>query len=563
VRCRKLAALFAVAAGAASAQNIAGDWVGSLKNNVVELRFLLHLKQDANGAWSATLDSIDQGVKGIAAESVTFQNSKLTVTAAGMDAKYEGKVMPGGAIQGTWTQTGDRLPLTFQRATAEFLQSLPKPAPPTDIDGAWIGYLDLGPAPVKPRIIFHFANMTTGLTALMDSLDQNVSGLPATVTRKGPALTVTIPAARAVFDGKVAPDHSAITGTLTQNGEKMPLSLAKTDEAELKNRRPQDPIRPYPYKEVEVTYENTFAGVKLAGTLTIPQGKGPYPAAILITDSGPQDRDEATMGHRPFLVLADYLTRRGIAVLRSDDRGMGKSTGSFATATTVDFSVDVEAAVALLKKRPEINPHRIGLIGHGEGALEAPMVAVHDPDVAFVVMLAGSGVRGDGILVEQARLAAQNAGQHGTAVEKAAADYRAMLTAIETEKDEAALRKQLREMLKGKVPDAQMDESIGQLLSPWYRFFLSYDPLPWLQQMRCPVLALTGGKDTLVTPAMNLPPMRKALAGNKNAEVAEMPGLNHMFQTADRGSMDDYGNNQETLAPALMERITAWIGRMK
>ncbi len=215
-----------------------------------------------------------------------------------------------------------------------------------------------------------------------------------------------------MFEGKISADKSSINGTWTQSGANLPLVLKPVkDQSELERKRPQNPRKPYPYREEEVSYDNKVQSVRLAATLTLPPEKGPFAAVVLITGSGPQDRDESLLGHKPFLVLSDYLTRKGIAVLRADDRGTGKSTGNFATATTADFATDTEAGIAYLKTRPEVDPHKIGLIGHSEGGVIAPMVAARNPDVAFIVMMAGPGVRGDEILPAQIQAIAEARGK--------------------------------------------------------------------------------------------------------------------------------------------------------
>jgi fermentation-respiration switch protein FrsA (DUF1100 family) len=346
-------------------------------------------------------------------------------------------------------------------------------------------------------------------------------------------------------------------------GSPLPLTLKRIkDQSELELRRPQNPVKPYPYREEDVTYTIKAAGNTLAATLTVPPGKGPFPAVLLIVGSGPHDRDESLMGHKPFLVLSDYLTRKGIVVLRADKRGVGKSTGDYATATTADFAADAEAGVAFLKSRPEVDPHKIGLIGHSEGGIIAPLAAVADPDVAFIVLMAGSGVPGDQIIVEQARLIAEAGGE---TKEKAAADAekeRETLALVETEKDPAALNKLLGIKLAAEgVPDAQIAAQTKALTSPWIRYFLTYDPATALRKLTCPVLALSGEKDLQVPPAQNLPAIRKALeeSGNKHVEVDELPGLNHLFQTAKTGSPSEYAQIEETMSPVALDKIAAWI----
>src|SRR5579863_7948 len=372
--------------------------------------------------------------------SITLKDSKLDLDVAAVHGTYEGKVAADAkTITGTWSQ-GAALPLEFKRA-ASAVKTEHKPAKPSDIDGAWMGSLDTGA--VKLRVVFHIVNTEDGLTATMDSPDQGAKGIPTTsVTRDGASLKIEAKSIGGVFEGKIAADLSSIDGKWSQGGGTLPLLLKRVkDQAELERKRPQNPVRPYPYREEEVSYDNKVQSVTLAATLTIPQGKGPFPGVVLITGSGPQDRDETLLDHKPFLILSDYLTRHGVAVLRADDRGTGKSTGTFTGATTADFATDTEAGIAYLKTRPEVDVHRIGLIGHSEGAVIAPMIAARNKDVAFIVMMAGTGVPGDQILVAQGEAIEVASGKNPEEAAKNAVKQRDMLTLVETEKDEAVLEK--------------------------------------------------------------------------------------------------------------------------
>jgi len=544
----------------ANAQDVVGDWQGTLKVGGAELRLVLHITKGDGGGLKATMDSVDQGANVIPVSAITLKDSQLSLTVEAWHGNYEGKVNAAATeIEGTWSQ-GQSLPLVFERATSP-AKTTHKSAKPSDIDGAWMGTLDAGV--MKLRVVFHITNTEDGLTATMDSPDQNVKGLPVTsVTRDGTSLKMELKQIAGRFEGKIAKELTTIEGTWTQGASTLPLVLKRVkDAAELERRRPQNPVKPYPYRDEEVSYANHVASIELAATLTIPPGKGPFPAVLLITGSGPQDRDEALMGHRPFLVLADYLTRQGIAVLRADDRGVGKSGGNFATGTTADFATDAEAGVAYLRERPEVNPRKIGLVGHSEGGIIAPMVAARNPDIAFIVMLAGSGVPGDQILVAQSRLIAEAAGQSPAEAEKNANQEREVLALVKNEKDNAALESELRKRLAGKVPDAQLGAQIKALTSPWYQFFLTYDPAGDLRKVRCPVLALNGEKDLQVPPKLNLPAIRQALeeGGNKHFETDELPGLNHLFQTARTGAPSEYAEIEETMSPVALEKMAGWI----
>ncbi len=430
-----------------------------------------------------------------------------------------------------------------------------------EVVGDWLGTLDAGA--VSLRLVLHIVNTDAGLTATLDSPDQGAKGIPVTkIVRTGEALRCEVGAVGGVLEGTLDKGLQTISGTWAQGGNKLPLVLKRVvNTTELERRRPQNPTRPFPYHDEEVRYDNKAAGATLAATLTLPQGTGPFPAVVLVTGSGPEDRDETVFGHRPFLVLADYLTRRGIAVLRADDRGTGKSTGSHATATTADFATDVEAGITYLTTRPEIDKNRIGLIGHSEGGVIAPMVAARTPGVAFIVLMAGTGVKGEEVLVEQVRLVGRASGKSETEADGLAAQQREVLALIQAEKDSAALEKKLREKFGDRASDGQMSMQIKAIQSPWFRFFMQYDPAVALRKTTCPVLAINGERDVQVSSRQNLPAIRRALeeAGNRDFETEELPGLNHLFQTAKTGSVAEYVEIEETVSPVALGKVATWI----
>ena len=542
------------------AQDITGDWQGTLSVAGAELRLVLHITKSADGTLAGTLDSIDQKANGIPVSSITLKNSKLNLIFNRPSATYDGTVSPDGkSISGTWTQAS-ALPLDFKRVITP-IKTEHKPAKPSDIDGAWMGTLDLGAASL--RVVFHIVNTEDGLIATLDSPDQGVNGMPTTSTmRDGANLKIDCKSIGGLYEGKIAADLSSIDGTFTQLGATHPLLLKRVkDQTELEIKRPQVPTKPYPYREEEVSYDNRAQNVTLAATLTIPQGHGPFPGVILITGSGPQDRDETLLGHKPFLILSDYLTRHGIVVLRADDRGTGKSTGIFANSTTADFATDTEAGIAYLKTRTEVDPHKIGLIGHSEGGVIAPMVAARNKDAAFIVMMAGTGVRGDEVLVAQSEAIQVAMGKAPLDAAKDAADEKEMLALVESGKDATELEKELKGKMADSVPEAMIGLEIKQVTSPWFRYFLTYDPATALRKVTCPVLAINGSLDKQVLPNQNLPPIRKALAeaGNTRVEIDELPGLNHLFQTAKTGAPSEYAQIEETISPVALEKISSWI----
>ena len=338
--------------------------------------------------------------------------------------------------------------------------------------------------------------------------------------------------------------------------------------------RPQDPVEPYNYYTEEVIFRNDSANVTLAGTLTLPSKDGNYPAVVLISGSGPQNRDSGIAGHRPFLVLSDHLTKQGIAVLRYDDRGFGKSSGDFAAGTSLDFSYDAESAVKYLKSRSEINSDKIGLIGHSDGAMIAPMVAARSSDVNFIVLLAGPGLAGRELLLDRQAILERKLGVSEEEIRKSAGHSGKMIDIVITSSDSETAKSRLAGFSKssydqipayavppGMSKDDYVSNLIEMLSSPWFRFFLAYDPVPTLRKVRCPVLALNGDKDMQVPSTTNLPLMRDALiaGGNQNGTVRELANLNHFFQECVTGMPDEYARIEQTLAPVVLTTISDWI----
>jgi uncharacterized protein len=442
-----------------------------------------------------------------------------------------------------------------------------------EIEGLWLGSLQIPGGEL--RLMFNISAKPDGsVNATMDSLDQGVSGIPVdTVTYKDGKLTLGVKSIKGVFEGTLKEDGKTIEGEWKQAGSVFPLVLHYVDKVP-ETRREQDPVKPYSYAEEEVTYENKEAGVKLAGTLTYPESEGPFPAVILISGSGPQNRDEGILGHRPFLVLSDYLTRQGIAVLRVDDRGVGRSTGNFSQATTEDFAEDVLSGVEYLKSRKDIDSSRIGLLGHSEGGLIAPLVAVKSPDIAFIVLMAGPGVTGEEIILSQSELILRAEGADNKTILRNDALMKNLFSVVKEEKNDTIAREKLRTFLNAELAnmsenekqysdfsEADLDSQIQSILSPWMRFFLTYDPVPTLKNVKCPVLAINGEKDLQVSPEENLNAIEETLkaGGNTDYTVKEMPGLNHLFQTAQTGSPSEYAKIEETISPDALELIGNWI----
>jgi uncharacterized protein len=555
-------------AGGASAQLAGapqGTYSGTLQAGEAQLHLLLHLSKGANGSLRATLDSLEQGVFAIEASSVSFANFNLKLELTSVGARFEGKVSPDHEIiHGNWSQGNVSIPLIFQRDTGAAAR---KPGDAIfPVEGLWQGAVETHG--MRLRFQLHISHDTEGsLIAALDSLDQGVTGLPANhVTLKDPIFHFEIPSVAGVYEGTLNSAKNAITGKWSQtSADNLPLDFKRSDQT-LELRRPQTPARPFSYAEEEVTFGGGTAGNVLAGTLTLPKGEAPFPAVLLIAGSGPQDRDEALANHRPFLLIADALTRKGIAVLRYDKRGVGKSTGNPDTATTMDLAADAQAALAFLKSRKEIDGSRIGLIGHSEGAIIAPYMAGHSKDVKWLVLLAAPATTGEQTLLNQSELIGRAGGLSDEQLEASLGFDQAAYALVRKEKDPNALAEKLVALVKetgldAALPPAALETQLRMLASPWFRFFLDYDPLPNLKAVNCPVLALYGQKDLQVAPKANLPLLEKALHDSMNtqAETRELPDLNHLFQHAYTGTPAEYAAIEETFSPDALALIVDWV----
>lgn len=433
--------------------------------------------------------------------------------------------------------------------------------------GTWEGVLGVGGTKLRLELVVR--DSAGALTGSMRSIDQGGAVAPATMVAAGDSLTVDVPDWHMGYGGVLAPSGDSLRGVFRQGGASMPLAFGRA-AAPVPARRPQDPTPPFPYATTDVTVESV-PGVRLAGTLIMPPGRGPFPAVVFVTGSGPQDRDEALMGHRPFLVIADYLARHGIASFRYDDRGVAKSTGSFDKATSADFSQDAEAAVHYLMHVKGIASNHVGILGHSEGGLIGPMVAARSTDVAFLVLMSGPGVPGDSILLLQGRAIAIAMGTPEEAADRATKSQRLLVEAVAGSRDslDAVARLAVaKDSILATVPndrraaaEAQIGQAMPELLSPWFRYFLQYDPRPALRRVHVPVLALGGSLDLQVPAREDLAAIDTALraGGNRDYRVEELPKLNHLFQTATTGAPSEYATIEETVAPAALDTIATWI----
>jgi pimeloyl-ACP methyl ester carboxylesterase len=392
------------------------------------------------------------------------------------------------------------------------------------------------------------------------------------------------------YAGRLSEDKKQIAGTWYQGGASLPLNVSKTSDKVITReiRRPQTPRPPFPYKSEDVEYNNADQSVHFGATFTVPLPdsgvnyfRAPvYPTILLITGSGMQDRDETMMNHKPFAVIADYLTRQGFAVLRVDDRGMGKTRGNFSRATSADFAKDVEAGIDYLKTRNDVDSFNIGLLGHSEGGMIAPMVAAHRADVKFIVLLAGPGVKIAELMEDQSIDVAVSSGASKKKMEQFRPMYRELVNTILAETDTAiAIQKGIAVFTKWqnsktklvvtvttgvddeKSRDAYVRNLVKTFSTPWFNYFMKFNPAGYLTQLHCSVLALNGEKDIQVAAKPNLAAIKNALekSGSTKYLTQEMPGLNHLFQHCKKCTVEEYGELEETIAPEALEVISQWI----
>lgn len=557
----------------------AGHWEGSIQLPTVPLQVRVDLDATASGGWSGTIDIPVQGLRGFKLGAVEVKERAVSFKMPGIPGEptFAGELQSGNQkITGNFTQAGQTFPFTLERKAKPAVQgeTPSRGVPGKGLAGHWQG--SLRPMPVlELRLVLEITNgPSESLGGTIISVDQAGSrfGL-SSVTLTGKRAHLEAKAVGAAFDGSLSDNGSEIAGDWRQGGNSLPLVFKRLARAPSFSR-PQEPKPPFPYAEEEVGIDRKEAGLKLGGTLTIPKGAGPFPAVVLITGSGQQDRDEAIMGHRPFLVLADYLTRKGIAVLRCDDRGIGKSTGNIAKSTDTDFVQDTLAQVAFLRGRREVNPKNIGLVGHSEGGIIAPRAAVQSRDVAFIVLLAGVGLPMEDLLVRQGQDIARLMGVSDEVIKRNAETQREFFRLVKEVKDQDTLREKAlalaHEQVAGltdeqrkalNLTDGMLEKQVEVLGTPWFRELLAYDPRPTLKKVTCPVLALNGEKDVQVAAKENLAAIRESLraGGNRNFACEELPGLNHLFQTCTTGAVSEYSQIEETFSPRALQRIAEWI----
>jgi hypothetical protein len=536
----------------------AGDWHGTLATPGGALRLILTIREGESGALSAELESPDQAPgRKIPVAAIAIADGRMTFSIPAIGASYEGRWQASEErFTGTFTQ-GARLPLDLARGIGA------RGAVIEGLDGVWRGTVNRGG--VDLRLVLRVATGPLGTIAAFDSPDMMAYGLPvAGLSRDGDDVAFTVTASGARYRGILSGGGDRMTGTWTLPGSpeaEVVLVRGGAAAGAGPRARPQLPRPPFPYRAEEVRFVNERApGVTLAGTLTQPSGNGPFPAAILISGSGPQDRDETLLGHKPFAVLADHLTRRGIAVLRYDDRGFAASTGTQAGATSADFATDAEAAFAFLRTRPEIDPLGIGYVGHSEGGLIGPLAAVENDGIAWLVLLAGPGTGTVALMESQRRAIGESLGMSAAELDRVAPRQQQLYAIAAGDADAADAEAAMRAAFGGHdIAPAAREAMIQRALDPWFRWFARYDPAPVLARIAVPVLAINGSLDRQVLAAENLAGIRAALSQNRDATVIELPGLNHLFQTARTGAIGEYADIEETFAPAALETISTWI----
>jgi pimeloyl-ACP methyl ester carboxylesterase len=555
-------ALLAVALPAHAQVKVVGDWHGVLQSPVGPVTLIVTIAEDEKGALRGEMASPDQGPGKMPLTTISASAGRLTFTVKAAQISYEGDwVEAEQSWSGVFTQ-GAKIPLTFRRG-------LPPARPVVEgLDGLWQGVVPRND--VKLRLVLRVATSDRGTIVTFDSPDLGAVGLPvAGFARGGQDVGFTVPASGARFAGKLSDDGNTLKGSWTVPGQpEVELAFVRTRAtAEREARvRPQTPKPPFPYRSEEVSFKNPVTStVTLAGTLTEPAGAGPFPAAVLITGSGPQDRDQTLLGHKSFAVIADHLTRHGVAVLRYDDRGVGQSTGDFAAATSADFATDARAAVRFLLTRSEIRRDAIGFIGHSEGGMVAQIAGAGNAELAFIILLAAPGTNMMQLAQSQERLLGLSQGISEVDLARMQPIMTDVFSAVANSTSAEDARDRVRAVLTPealatmKASESRREQIVQHMANDWARYLLQYKPAAFLSRIRVPILALNGTLDRQVPADENLAAIKSALAHNADVTICRIDGLNHLFQTARTGAIGEYADIEETISPVVLRMVTEWI----
>jgi hypothetical protein len=430
-------------------------------------------------------------------------------------------------------------------------------APVPALDGLWKGPLKVPGGQLE--VIFRFVKLTGGeYFCTLDVPLQKVSRMNVKAEVKGDTVRLYAEEAATRFVGRISADGKQMSGNWQSPGFKVPmvLTFSAVPAMNAKNVR----LTP-PYREEEATFSNLTVNARLSGMLTIPAGPGPFPAVVLLSDAGPHDRDGTVGEFAPLGMLADYLTRRGVAVLRFDDRGAGKSGGTPAS-TVADLVSDAQAGLNFLRTRPEIDLAHLGLVGHGEGGNVALLAAAQPLPPAFVVAMAAYGLPGREIVVQQQATTLRTLGTEAAQIEAATKRQQAMLEIIRQTSDNAQAQAIVANMLKqnnSAIDNATAQSSAAEMTSPHYRYFLAFNPVEKLTAVSCPVLLLNGTADLTINAEANMTALSKGLKLNKNVTAKKLPGVNHLFQPDPTRWPLINGQPQPNFSPEAQETIREWI----
>jgi len=552
-----LVILVTILANAQTPDDQSGDWLATLDTPMGPLRLQVHVTVTEDGQQAATLESLDQAPgQLIPISSVMITTDQFSFEVAAIGARFSGhwnevsQSYEGVFDQGMQFTTAFSRPGNEQKVLIE------------DLEGSWAGELIRGD--ITLQFILNFVTDEGETRASMDSPAQGAYGVVITGLRQeGDVIHFQIPAASVSYEAVL--NDNTLNGTWRRTGsEPISVRFERVSDTVQGPNRPQTPQAPFPYHVEDVQIENPEAsGVTLAGTLTLPEGEGPFPGVVLISGSGPQDRNETVWTHQPFAVLADHLTRQGIAVLRYDDRGVAESTGEFSSATSFDLASDTQAVATFLRAHPAIRS--VGLAGHSEGGLIAPIVAVQSPEIDFVILLAGPGTPGDQFVIDQTEANLRAAGENEDLITARLNTLAELIEIARTAEDsadamarlDAALSEDRMQLLL--IPAGQKQAFMANMARDWYRTLVNYDPADWVPQMHQPVLVLQGNLDLQIVAEPNVSGLRSLLAEHSDAEIVVMDGLNHLFQPAQTGQMSEYPQIETTFDPEAMDIISTWI----